>query len=85
MLSEEESPELIKNRLQNEPEFKKAYDEYLAKTKAEGRLSDSDLENIRRGFIGFETCSRCNNYTLTPFTFGIYASCSECDYSERLI
>lgn len=84
-MSKEESLEMIRNRLKNEPEFKKAYDAYLAKAKAEGKLSDSELEDVSGGFIGIETCPKCKNYTLNTFTFGIYASCSECDYTEWFI
>ncbi|MBR3251030.1 MAG: hypothetical protein IKF80_04925 [Erysipelotrichaceae bacterium] len=64
--------------MNNEPEFKKAYDEY-------GKISDSGLENVNGGFIGFETCPKCNNCTLITFTFGIYTSCSVCNYSEWFI
>ena len=70
-MSNEETLNMIRQRLKNEPDFKKAYDAYLTKAKANGKLSDGDLENVSGGFIGIETCPKCKNYSLTTFTFGI--------------
>ena len=84
-MTREETLNMIKERLKNEPEFKKAYDAYLSKAKTEGKLSDSDLEDVSGGFFGIEICPKCKNYSLTTYTFGIYASCTECDYTEWFI
>ena len=84
-MTKEESLNLIKKRLENEPGFKKAYDEYLVKIKADRKLNDDHLLDVNGGFLGIENCPNCGNHTLTTLTFGIYAFCTECDYTEWFI
>ena len=84
-MTKEESLNLIKQRLVNESDFKKTYDEYLVKVNAEGKLSDKHFKNVSGGFLGIENCPNCGNHTLTTVTFGIHAFCTECDYTEWFI
>ena len=42
-MTEKEVFEMIEKRRQEEPEFRKKYDAFLASRKAEGKLSDSEL------------------------------------------
>ena len=74
--------DLIEKRIKDEPEFKKKYESFIANHKKEGTLSDSELNNVNGGFFGIKLCPQCGEHALTTVTFGVYAFCTECDYSE---
>ena len=78
--------EMIEERRREEPEFRKKYDAFLAKRRAEGKLSDNELDAVNGGeVIGTLTCPQCGEYTLYSFTMGIYNKCDTCGYSEWFI
>ena len=82
-MTEKEVFEMIEKRRQEEPEFRKKYDAFLASRKAEGKLSDSELGQVSGGFYDAVNCPKCGGFqSLETFTFGIYSSCSLCGYDE---
>ncbi len=82
-MPEKEVLEMIEKRRREEPEFRKKYDAFLAGRSAEGKLSDSELDQVSGGFFGFANCPNCGGFqTLETYTFGIYNCCTECGYEE---
>ena len=84
-MTEKEVLEMIEKRRREEPEFRNKYDAFLAKRRAEGKLSDSELDQVNGGIFGWITCPNCGEYTLFTYSAGIYNECDNCGYTEWFI
>ena len=82
---EKEVMEMIEKRRKTDPEFRNKYDAFLARRGAEGKLSDSALEEVSGGEseYGSKRCPRCGRRNaVTVMVAGVYAYCHYCDYTE---